>query len=30
LLVVVLVPDLAGNRESPAHAGLSRGALERT
>jgi hypothetical protein len=30
LLVVLLLPDLAENRESPAHAGLSRGALERT
>ena len=30
LLVVTLLQDLAENRESPAHAGLSRGALERT
>jgi hypothetical protein len=30
LLAVVLLPDLAEKRESPAHAGLSRGALERT
>jgi hypothetical protein len=30
LLAVVLLLDLAEKRESPAYAGLSRGALERT